>query len=142
MQRSKELEELVRTWFAAASSGDSSVIDKHVSQHEGSRLIGSDPDEWLGGRAITEFLRGEITGAAGSVRFTPSQTEAFSEGNVGWAATRLTIEMPDGRRVSPRWSAVFHKEQGIWKFVQTHASIAVPNDQIGWTYEGPKQAAP
>lgn len=32
------------------------------------------------------------------------------------------------------WSAVFHNEDGVWRFVQTHASIAVPNDQIGWVY--------
>jgi hypothetical protein len=53
---------------------------------------------------------------------------------VGWAATRLTITLPDGGQVSPRWSAVFHREDGEWRFVQTHASIAVPNDQIGWVY--------
>jgi hypothetical protein len=73
-------------------------------------------------------------GSGGSVRFSPTDTEAFQEGTVGWAATRLTISLPDGRQVSPRWSAVFHQEDGVWKFVQTHASIAVPNDQIGWVY--------
>ncbi len=35
-----------------------------------------------------------------------------------------------------RWSAVFRKDAGEWQFVQTHASIAIPNDQIGWSYEG------
>ena len=35
----------------------------------------------------------------------------------------------------PRWTAVLVREDDVWKFVQTHASIAVPNDQVGWSYD-------
>ena len=87
-----------------------------------------------GGAAVRQFLIGEVEGAGGHATFTPSDTEAFCEGTVGWATTHLTITMPDGRTVSPRWSAVFHLEDGDWKFVQTHASIGIPNDQIGCVY--------
>lgn len=31
--------------------------------------------------------------------------------------------------VSPRWSVAFHRR--VWKFVQTRASIAVANTEIG-----------
>ena len=136
MNRSPELEALVSVWFEAASRGDASIVDRYVSGHEGNRLIGSDPNEWLAGHAVAEFLRKEAEGSGGNVSFSPSETEAFEEGSVGWAATRLTITLSDGKHVSPRWSAVFHKEDDVWKFVQTHASIAVPNDQIGWEYGG------
>ena len=136
MERSPELEGLVSAWFQAASRGDSSVIDRHVSHEAAVRLIGSDPAEWLAGADVAEFLRGEVTRSGGKAKFSPADTEAFAEGTVGWATTHLTITLPDGRSVSPRWSAVFHKEDGAWKFVQTHASIAVPNDQIGWVYPG------
>jgi len=129
-----ELEELVRAWFAAASSGDASLVDLHVSTRPEARLIGSDPTEWLAGPAIAEFLRGEAERSAGNATFTPSETEAYREGAVGWASTRLTITLPDGGSVSPRWSAVFLREDDTWRFVQTHASIAVPNDEIGWQY--------
>jgi ketosteroid isomerase-like protein len=132
MERSPELEALVGAWFEAASRGDVSPVDRHVSRDGGSRLIGSDPEEWFQGQAVADFLRGEVERAGGDVRFSPHDTEAFSEGAVGWAATRLTITLPDGRRISPRWTAVFHQENGVWKFVQTHASIAVPNEQVGW----------
>lgn len=135
MQRSSELEDLVRTWFEAATRGDASLVDALVSQEEGTRLIGSDPNErFRGGGAVAEFLRGEVEGAGGQADFAPTETEAFSEGTVGWATTTLTITMPDGRHVSPRWSAVFRQENGGWKFVQTHASIAIPNEEIGWVY--------
>ncbi len=135
MQRSPDIEQLVAAWFDAASRGDASIVDAHVSRAEGVRLIGSDPAElFQGGGAVLEFLRGEVESAGGAATFTPADTEAFSEGTVGWATTHVTITMPDGRHVSPRWSSVFHLEDGVWRFVQTHASIGVPNEEIGWVY--------
>jgi ketosteroid isomerase-like protein len=136
MQPEPAIMELVRAWFSAATRGDASVIDHHVSMQPSTRLVGSDPDEWLqGGEQIATFLRTEVEGAAGEVRFEPSETEAFADGDVGWAATKLTITLPDGKRVTPRWTAVLVREGEVWKFVQTHASIAIPNDQIGWSYD-------
>jgi ketosteroid isomerase-like protein len=135
MQRSPELEDLVAAWFAAATAGDASLVDAHVSRRPGARLIGSDPEEWFrGGDAIATFLRGEVDGAGGQVTFIPSNVEAFEEGTVGWATTTLTITRADGKQIAPRWSAVFHREDGAWKIVQTHASIAVRNEDVGWVY--------
>lgn len=135
MERSSELEQLVAAWFEAATKGESSLIDDHVFGGDETRLIGSDPSEvFRGGAAVAEFLRGEVEGAAGSVTFSPTDIEAFAEGTVGWATTKLTITMPDGKYVSPRWSAVFRRERGLWEFVLTHASIGVPNGEVGWVY--------
>ena len=36
--------------FAAASRGDPSVVGDHVSMDPGTRVVGSDPAEWLRGR--------------------------------------------------------------------------------------------
>ena len=135
MERSVELERLVEEWFEHASRGDSSIVAVRVSSSDAVRLIGSDPDEvFRGGAAVAEFFRGEVEASGGQARFSPESTEAFSEGTVGWASTRLTITLPDGRHLSPRWTSVFHQEDGVWKFVQTHASIAVPNSEVGWQY--------
>jgi ketosteroid isomerase-like protein len=135
MERARDIEDLVVRWFEAASSGDRSLVDAHVSSSPNARLIGSDPDEWFaGGEQVAAFLAGEVEGAGGQVRFAPERIEAFAEGSVGWATAHVTITKPDGSFVSPRWSAVFHREGGDWRFVQTHASIGVPNDEIGWTY--------
>jgi ketosteroid isomerase-like protein len=124
----------VSDWFAAASKGDPSLVARHVSDDTANRLVGSDPDEWIQGPEVARSLRGEAERSGGKVSFTPSEIEAFGEGSVGWAATKLRITLPDGTYVSPRWTAVFHKEEGVWRFVQTHASIAVTNDEIGWVY--------
>jgi ketosteroid isomerase-like protein len=136
VKRSEKLEAIIAAWFEAASQGDASLVDRHVSSEQGNRLIGSDPDEWLSGSAVAGFLRGEAERSGGNVSFVPSGTEAYEEGSVGWATTRLTLSLPDGKYVTPRWSAVFHKEGDTWRFVQTHASIAVPNDEVGWEYAG------
>jgi ketosteroid isomerase-like protein len=136
MKAEPTIVELVHAWFDAASRGDPAAIDRHLSTNANTRLVGSDPDEWLrGGEQIAAFLRGEVEGAAGTVTFAPSETEAFAVGDVGWAATKLTISLPDGKRVTPRWTAVFVRHDGDWQFVQTHASIAVQNDLVGWSYE-------
>jgi ketosteroid isomerase-like protein len=135
VERSPDVEALVSAWFDAATKGDPSLVAAHVSPSEATRLIGSDPSElFKGGAAVAAFLRGEVEGSGGHATFTPAGTEAFREGSVAWATTQVTIAMPDGRQVCPRRSAVLHREDGAWKFVQTHASIAVPNDQIGWEY--------
>ena len=137
MQRSSELEDLVSQWFAAATRGDASVVDELVSANPETCLIGSDPGEWFrGGEEVARFLRDEVTNAGGRVQFSPDGTEAFEEGTVGWASTRLTITLPDGSYVSPRWTSVFHREGDGWRFVQTHASIGVGNDDVGWIYPG------
>ena len=57
MERSSELEDLVHAWCDAASSGDASLVARHVSPGDGTRLIGSDPGEhFSGGGAVAEFL--------------------------------------------------------------------------------------
>ena len=135
MERSPELEQFIVNWFEGASRGDASLVDAHVSPGDGTRLIGSDPTEvFRGGSAVTQFLRGEVQSAGGNASFSPADVEAFEEGTVGWGTTTVTITMPDGKHVSPRWSAVFHKEDDVWRFVQTHASVGVANEDIGWEY--------
>jgi len=134
MRRSTELEQLVHDWFAAASLGDSTIVQRHVSPGAAVRLIGSDPTEWLqGGQDVAGFLTGEVEGGAGNVRFAPSETEAYEEGTVGWAATRLTITLPDGNRVTPDGhrfsierttcgSSCSHTHRSAWRTIKSVGS--------------------
>ena len=59
MERSEELQDLVRTSFEAYSKGDTSFIDRHTSSHDGVRHIGSDPNEWFKGEQVAEVLKHE-----------------------------------------------------------------------------------
>ena len=68
MDRSPELEKFIVAWFDAATRGDPSLVDRHISRQEGTRLVGSDPDEWFEGAAAVEFLKKGLPGAGAGVR--------------------------------------------------------------------------
>ncbi len=92
------------------------------------RIIGTDPAEWLDGAPAFAFLRDEAATVGGKVTVRLTAVEGFAEGSVGWGAALPEITLADGARVTPRWSAVFHREDDAWKLVQLHASIAVGNE--------------
>jgi hypothetical protein len=102
MEPSAQIRQLVSDWFAAATRGDASLVDELVSTEAGTCLIGSDPTEWFsGGTAVREFLRGEVTSAAGRATFTPTGTEAYQEGTVGWATSITPGGDPRGAEARP-----------------------------------------
>lgn len=129
MEPSPELREIIVGWFEAAANGDVSVTPGHVSRQTGMRIVGTDPKEWLDGEQAYAFLKEEAEGVGGKIKVVISDAEAFTEGDVGWGVARPIITLLDGAQVSPRWSAVFHREEGQWKLVQLHASIGVSNEE-------------
>ena len=135
MERSPELEDLVSQWFAAATRGDASLVDDHVSMHPGTCLIGSDPAEWFsGGEAVAQFLRGEVISAGGAAQFAPKGQRHSRRAPWGGrppSSRSLCPTVATSHRVG---SSVFHREDDTWRFVHTHASIGVGNDDIGWIY--------
>ena len=137
MELSPELQEVIVDWFKAAAAGDASWRDRHVSRHPNLRIVGTDPEEWLEGERAYRFLKDEAESIGGKVQVQVPEVEAFSEGSVGWGVARPIITLGDGRQVSPRWSAVFRREDGGWKLVQLHASIAMINEEaFGDTFSG------
>ena len=99
-----------------------------MSRAPGLRIIGTDPAEWLDGEPAFAFLRDEAGAVGGKVTIALRSLEGFAEGSVGWGAAVPEITLPEGNTVSPRWSAVFHREDGAWKLVQLHASVPVANE--------------
>ncbi|MBI2379015.1 MAG: nuclear transport factor 2 family protein [Deltaproteobacteria bacterium] len=137
MRQDQDLREVIRGWFAAAAQGDVSWRDRHVSQQAEIRIIGTDPEEFLTGSVAYEFLANEAKAAGGKIRVSVGHVEAYVEGDVGWGVALPTITLPDGKTASPRWSAVFHRENGAWKLIQLHASIPVTNAAaFGDTFAG------
>jgi ketosteroid isomerase-like protein len=130
MERAPELEEIIAEWFQSVARGDASWVDRHVSREPDALLVGTDPNEWFEGPRAGEFLKGEAQAMTGSVDVSPGEPIAYREGEIGWGITRPTLRLPDGRSVSPRWSAVFRREDGDWKAVQIHASVGIPNEEL------------
>ena len=129
MERSEELRDLIRATFEAYSRGNASYIDRYTSSQEGVRLIGSDPNEWFEGEQAAEVLKQELQ--EGGVRISSmGEIDAFVEGTVGWASSRLVWASEDGREISTRWTGVFHQEDGEWRMVQGHTSVGVANEEL------------
>jgi ketosteroid isomerase-like protein len=130
VERSPELRDLVVAWFRAASDGDASLVDRHVSRDAGTRLIGSDPNEWwIGYDTITQVFKAQMR-EMGGVSCLPGDPQAYRIGDVGWVADRPRFRLPDGTELPVRMSIVFVKEDGAWKVAHQHISIGVPNEQI------------
>ncbi|MBM3947792.1 MAG: nuclear transport factor 2 family protein [SAR202 cluster bacterium] len=110
--------------------GDATYADKHLSKRSTMLLVGTDPEEWIRGKAAAKFLMNEARASGGKVKVSVGKVEAYMEGSVGWGIANPTITLPNGKKFQPRWSAVFHKERGKWKIIQIHASVGVPNEQI------------
>jgi ketosteroid isomerase-like protein len=128
MKTSAQLQKIINNWFESVANGDLSWTDRYISKT--ARLVGTDPNEWLEGEKVVEFLKEEVKAMGGVVKVEMGETEAYEEGSVGWGLAKPTLIMPNGQQVSPRWSAVFHREDGEWKLVQLHASVGIPNEEL------------
>ncbi len=127
MKRSTELADTLRGIYAAVSQGDEATLLRSLSTSDGLVFIGTDPDEWFDDAAsIRNMINAQ---AEAGVKVRPGAIAAFVEGTVGWVADQGVFLLPDGSEVPFRITAVFRREDGAWKVVQEHASIAVRNEE-------------
>jgi ketosteroid isomerase-like protein len=123
MEPAPEVRDVYVQYTKALSSGDASSLLGTFSQEPGVIEIGSAPDAWTEGHEdITDRLTDVFRGLAGT-SIEPGDVKAFQEGTVAWLADRPTLTTPDGMRVFARITAVFRREDGAWKIVQSHFSM-------------------
>jgi hypothetical protein len=128
MERSDELRNLFLQFYDALISGDAGFFDRHFSRAADVRAIGTDPQEWWSGPRVIEVFKDQIDAMGGSMPLTPGDPEAYAEGSVGWVADQATFTLPDGGELTVRFTGVLHREDGDWKFVQSHGSLGVANE--------------
>jgi SnoaL-like domain len=130
MQRSPELEKRAREMIDAMQASDFPAMERALSRTDGSVLIGSDPGEYT--RDIDEMLqimRDSTPDQGYHITVTLDDLRGYQEGDVGWIDGIGRFER-DGRTVAVRMTGVAHREDGEWRFVQTHASIGVPDEHM------------
>ena len=134
MEASAELKELTLRFYAALSSGDIAFFEQHFSHQDGVLAIGTDPQEWWAGHAtIAKVFKIQMQ-EMGQFSLEAGAPQAYSAGDVGWAADRPTFKFADGTVFPVRLTMVFHKEGDNWKVVQMHASSGISNeDALGKT---------
>ena len=128
MEESEEIRRVIERRMVAVKTSDAVPALARLSEHPGALTVGTDPDEWWHGqetRAVWATQLEELDG----MPITWGEIEAWEEGTVGWAATRMTIESPD-QAYPGRGTYVLHLEPGEWKLVQVHWSLAQPNAEV------------
>jgi SnoaL-like domain len=133
VEQSDELRDLTLRIYEATTTGDLSVVERHVSRQQGAVFVGTDPNErWEGFGAFVEAMQAQAEAMGGSgLQIVPGQLRAYREGNVGRAIDRDALfRLPDGAEIPFRNSCIYLQEDGEWKAVHLHASIGVRNEEI------------
>ena len=127
MQPSPELQDLTSRIAQAVGDGDVAFPERHISRQADVAFLGTDPDEWWTDLAGLERALAAQRGAG--VMVIPGDPLAYQEGNVGWAIDR-TVRFRIGDQEAPfRFSVVYRHEDGEWKMVHFHSSVAVSNEE-------------
>jgi hypothetical protein len=129
MHSSEELKNIVLHHYGKFFTGEQAdTIMETYSLQEGVTIIGNDPNEWFDDRdSILAFMK---AGSSSTMDITVQNLKAYSEGGVGWTMDRVKVKLPNGAELPVRHTRIFHKEDGGWKMVHLHVSIAVPNESI------------
>lgn len=123
MRASPAVAEALTTFFAKNASGDLSTYDEVVSREDAVLAVGSTAREWFSGQ---EAARGAY-GIEG-VLIDPGAIDAWENGDTGWAVARPRFTVPGGPSFRLRFTAVFVREDDVWKLIHLHGSYPVPDE--------------
>ncbi|MGR8979457.1 MAG: nuclear transport factor 2 family protein [Gammaproteobacteria bacterium] len=133
----EEITDLVMQFHAASTNGDLAFMESITSQSDEALLLGSAPEEFVTGHdAIVAWWEGlfDFLDSIGYVNGglpvqNPVHLQVGHTDTAAWAVDHAEWNFTGG--VVPfRISLVFKKEQGQWKIIQQHFSIAVPNEDL------------
>ncbi|MGH8907603.1 MAG: nuclear transport factor 2 family protein [Egibacteraceae bacterium] len=128
MERCAEIEQLTRQIYDGMRHGDPDAVLGLIADADGIVWIGTDPKEWWTDyNALARAFHGQLEATGGFD--IVGDPRGYREGDVGWVADQASIRLPDGTEILIRLTAVAHREAGVWRFVQCHASIGVPNEE-------------
>ena len=130
MKKSPEIEAVVRRYWDAILAGDADAIRNLTSYDPNARYIATADDEWWLGSDNFVRLAVQRATEVGFVRLEYDRLEAFEHGDVGWAAASVTALRRSGDTLSFRFTTTFILEAGIWRVVQWHGSVGVPNPEV------------
>jgi uncharacterized protein (TIGR02246 family) len=131
IESAPDIEKVVKESYDAYQRRDASPLDEIWSKDDSVIVLGTAPGErWEGHTAIVEGLGKEMGQRTDAQRSRMDNVRAYREGDVGWAVTEGAFIVGDGAEIATRGSAVLHREDGRWKFVQWTFSVLVPDAAI------------
>ena len=91
--------------------------------------IGTDPNEWWTSDQVAASVGGG--GPDSGITVVADQIEAHQlADHIAWIVGKGRFRASDGKERPVRISGVVVREDGRWRFIHTHASIAVSNDDL------------
>lgn len=129
MNRSPEIEQLMRDMVEAVDRGDMDTLNNRtLSGEDGVVMIGTDPGEYTRTQAgMRQMLEDSTPEGPLHMHVAMDEVHGYEEGDVGWADGTGSVTR-GGDSAATRFTAVFRREQGGWRCVQAHSSIGVPNE--------------
>ncbi|CUH48749.1 pH-sensitive adenylate cyclase [Ruegeria atlantica] len=126
---STELLAVSRRWIDAIQHKRKNQMRNLLSEHQYLRFVGTGDGELWAGDAVREGI-GEFFGVIPRfLKHEETFAEAFENGDSGWACLAHDIvfaDQPD-RTFHVRNTLIFALEEGVWKIVQRHGSVPIPN---------------
>jgi ketosteroid isomerase-like protein len=131
MQKSDELVQAYYRFLDAVNRGNLEALDAMVSRDADVSVIGTDPNEWwMGHDSAVQALRSQSGDVGNSASMVAGSTvEAYVDGNFGWVTDRPLLVLPGGE-MACRVTMLFHREDGAWRMLQSHASFGVRNEDV------------
>lgn len=128
-QRSPELEAVMRRLWKVFASGSVEALSNMISSSPDVRFILSADDDWFTGSVMVQMAAGR-SNLMDIERIEFDRLEAFEIDEVGWVAGNITVFYRSGHSNTFRSTATFVVEQGVWKMVQVHTSVGVPEEEV------------
>jgi class 3 adenylate cyclase len=125
VEPSEEIRRIVERWMRAISERDAESSLGRMSEHPGTLMIGTDPEEWFHGSEAHAIWARQLE-ELDTFSVVGTEIEAWEEGTVGWASVKERISWDD-QETETRATYVFHLEHGEWKVVQIHWSMPKEN---------------
>jgi uncharacterized protein (TIGR02246 family) len=123
----EEVRAVLNQMIDAQNAGDGERYRAMISNRPDAVFIGTDADEWWTGKDLVDAIAGS---PSGDMTVVVDDIDVHALGDVAWAEGHGCFKASDGNERPVRVTSVLVREDGQWKAVQLHASIAVPNEQI------------
>jgi uncharacterized protein (TIGR02246 family) len=123
-----EVRKVIEETIEALNAGDAARLRSVLSERVEGVHIGTDAGEWETSMQVVDAVA--AAGAADDVQLVADDVDIHVQGDVAWAEGHGRFILTGGEERSARMTWVLVREDGQWKFVQSHASIGVPNAEI------------
>jgi class 3 adenylate cyclase len=121
VEPSEEIRRVIERWTMANAQGDDPALLARISNHPGTLMIGTDPEEWWRGSEALAIWTRQLE-ELGPCPVRVVEIDAWEEGTVGWAGVKEAVDW-EGGTIESRATYVLHLERGEWKIVHVHWSF-------------------